>query len=185
MEQSLRIAMVAACPFPAPRGTPLRIYRLAEALAARGHRLEVVAYHLGKPPESVPFKIHRIGDVPTYRRVAPGPTLQKLLLVDPLLSMKLLRVVRKQRFDIIHAHHYEGLLVSLPARRFAKIPVVFDVHTLLEPELPHYSLGLPGRIKKRIAKSLDRRLPATADHVLAVTFFRIISSLIVNAYLCN
>ncbi|MFO1075557.1 MAG: hypothetical protein U1E17_23225 [Geminicoccaceae bacterium] len=37
----LRIGMVAACPLPARRGTPLRIERLAEALAARGHHVEL------------------------------------------------------------------------------------------------------------------------------------------------
>ena len=45
---SLTIAMVAACPFPAPRGTPIRALRLAEALAARGHRVHVVTYHYGQ-----------------------------------------------------------------------------------------------------------------------------------------
>ncbi len=34
--------MVAACPYPARRGTPIRIHRLAEAMAARGHRVHVV-----------------------------------------------------------------------------------------------------------------------------------------------
>ncbi|CAN5167478.1 hypothetical protein BH20GEM2_BH20GEM2_04590 [soil metagenome] len=34
--------MVAACPLPAPRGTPIRILRLAEALALRGHEVHLV-----------------------------------------------------------------------------------------------------------------------------------------------
>jgi glycosyltransferase involved in cell wall biosynthesis len=169
LKASLKIAMVAACPFPAPRGTPLRIYRLAEALTARGHEVHVIAYHIGGPSEPVPFAIHRIPNVPTYRRLGPGPTLQKLLVIDPLLTIKLLRLLKRGSFDLIHAHHYEGLLVSLPARRLTGIPIVFDMHTLLEPELPHYGLGLPARAKKRIARSLDRRLPPMADHILAVT----------------
>ena len=42
----MRIAIVAACPFPLPRGTPVRILRMAEALADRGHEVHVVTYHL-------------------------------------------------------------------------------------------------------------------------------------------
>lgn len=37
MSRRYRIAMVAACPFPCPRGTPVRVRRMAEALTARGH----------------------------------------------------------------------------------------------------------------------------------------------------
>jgi len=47
MTDSLRIAMIAACPFPWPRGTPIRIHRIAEAVARRGHAVHVVTYHLG------------------------------------------------------------------------------------------------------------------------------------------
>ena len=46
--RSFTVAVVAACPFPAPRGTPIRILRLSEALAARGHRVHVVAYDAGQ-----------------------------------------------------------------------------------------------------------------------------------------
>ena len=42
-----RVAMLAACPFPAARGTPIRILRIAEELARRGHDVDVVTYHLG------------------------------------------------------------------------------------------------------------------------------------------
>jgi glycosyltransferase involved in cell wall biosynthesis len=47
--------------------------------------------------------------------------------------------------------------------------VVFDVHTLLESELPHYGLGLPTEVKRRFGRAFDRRLPRSASHVIAVT----------------
>src|SRR5512135_151945 len=143
MSAGFSVAIIAACPFPFPRGTPIRILRMAVSLAARGHHVEVVTYHLAQPLADLPFAIHRIPRVPTYHKLSPGPTYQKLLLVDPLLTLKILSVVRSGHFDVIHAHHYEGLLASLPAARLFKIPLVFDVHTLLASELPHYALGLP------------------------------------------
>jgi glycosyltransferase involved in cell wall biosynthesis len=164
-----KIAVVAACPFPYPRGTPIRIYRMAEALAARGHAVHVVAYHLGHKMDEVPFAIHRIPDIPTYRKTSPGPSYQKILLVDPLLALKLYQVVRRQGIDVIHAHHYEGLIAGWWVARLTGVPLVFDVHTLLESELPHYELGLPGALLRRIASALDHALPPRADHIITVT----------------
>ncbi len=142
---------------------------MAESLRARGHHVEVIAYHLGEAMEDLSFPIHRIPRVPTYRRLAPGPTYQKLFLVDPLLTAKVFAVLAAGRFDVIHAHHYEGLLASLPASRYFKIPVVFDVHTLLSSELPFYALGLPPSWLRGIGGWLDQLLPPRADHIVAVT----------------
>ena len=164
-----RVAMVAACPFPARRGTPVRIYRIAEALARRGHAVDVFTYHIGETTNDEPFRIHRIIRVPTYRKQDPGPSYQKLLILDPLLAVKIARTARKTRYDIIHAHHYEGLLASLPSRALGRIPIVFDMHTLLEAELPSYALGLPKSLLSKIGRFLDRRLPPKSNHVIAVS----------------
>ena len=161
--------MVAACPFPFPRGTPIRIYRMAEALSRRGHDVQVVTYHLGEPVKDPTFPIHRVSKIPSYRKTAPGPGLQKLLVLDPLLVLKLREVLSRGSFDVIHAHHYEGLMVAKAARPLGGPPVVFDVHTLLESELPHYALGLPSGLKRWIGRGFDRWLPGRADHVIAVT----------------
>jgi glycosyltransferase involved in cell wall biosynthesis len=165
----LSVAVIAACPFPYPRGTPIRILRMSESLAARGHNVEVITYHLGQRIVDLPFRVHRIPRVPTYRRLSPGPSYQKLLIVDPLLMARVNRVLHTRHFDVIHAHHYEGLLAALPAARRLKIPVVFDVHTLLSSELPHYALGLPKSVLRTLGDALDRTLPRRADHIVAVT----------------
>jgi glycosyltransferase involved in cell wall biosynthesis len=165
----LSVAVVAACPFPYPRGTPIRILRMAESLTARGHHVEVITYHLGQRVVDLPFEVHRIPRVPTYRRLGPGPSYQKLLLIDPLLTLRVLAVARSRKFDVIHAHHYEGLLAALPAARRLRIPLVFDVHTLLSTELPHYALGLPKAMLGVLGDALDRVLPSRADHIVAVT----------------
>jgi glycosyltransferase involved in cell wall biosynthesis len=165
----LRVAMVAACPFPCPRGTPIRILRLAEALGRRGHDVHVVTYHLGEPATGLPFTIHRSPRVPTYRKLSPGPTYQKLLVLNPLLRRVLRRVVREHGVDVVHAHHYEGLLIALSLPPRHRPPILYDAHTLLETELPFYRLGLPARAKRGLGRVLDRRLPGRAAHVIAVS----------------
>jgi glycosyltransferase involved in cell wall biosynthesis len=161
--------MVAACPYPARRGTPIRIHRLAEAMAARGHEVHVVTYHFGSGDTDSALSVHRIPSISPYRKLSPGPTYVKLGLLDPLLAIKLWQVLRKFRVDLIHAHHFEGLLVSAAARLWSRTPLIFDAHTLLTSELPFYRLGLPLRAKQRIAATFDRRLPGIADHVITVT----------------
>lgn len=163
-----RILMIAACPFPAPRGTPVRILRVAEALARRGHTVHVATYHLGGSTEGLPFEVHRIPRVPTYNKMDPGPTYQKLAIVDPLLAGNVLRLARRLRPDIIHAHHYEGLITALPAKYIFGIPVVFDSHVLLQAELHYYDLKGLGKAKRDIGMKLDRYLTRRADHVIPV-----------------
>ncbi len=164
-----RILMVAACPFPANRGTPARILRMSETLALRGHEVHVVTYNLGESAVEFPMHVHRIASVPTYRRTDPGPSLQKLLVLDPLLAAKVTKLTKQLKPDVIHAHHFEGLLVSLPAKKLYSIPVIFDAHVLLDGELEYYRTGIPTTLRGRIARSLDRRLPALASHVVAVS----------------
>lgn len=169
MKRMFRVAMVAACPFPCPRGTPIRILRCAEALARRGHEVHVVAYHLGSRLDGAPFALHRIPDVAGYRQLGPGPNFQKLLRLDPMLALRVMDLVRTRTIDVIHAHHYEGLLASLPASRRYRVPVVYDAHTVLETELPSYGMIPFAGFATAVGRWLDRQLPPRADHVIAVS----------------
>ncbi|HTC24270.1 MAG TPA: glycosyltransferase family 4 protein [Gemmatimonadales bacterium] len=169
MSRRYRVAMIAACPFPYPRGTPIRIHRMAEALTRRGHEVHVLTYHLGQDDQTLPFAVHRIPRVASYRKVSPGPSCGKLTIVDPMLVMTVRRFLATHAIDLIHAHHYEGLLVARCARRGRPLPIVYDAHTLLETELPYYPLGLPRDVKRAIGKTLDRWIPRRSDYVIAVT----------------
>lgn len=152
-----------------PRGTPIRILRLAEAIADRGHEVHVATYHLGSGVVSSAVHVHRIGEVRSYRKLSPGPTLKKLFRVDPALTLLLRRLLRSRSFDIIHAHHFEGLLVGAAARIGLDVPLVFDAHTLLMSELPYYSLGLPASAKAGMGRWMDRWMPRLAEHTVCVT----------------
>jgi glycosyltransferase involved in cell wall biosynthesis len=172
--------MVAACPFPWPRGTPIRIQRLAEALSRQGHKVDVVTYHLGQSSDRLPFQVHRIAKVSYYRRVSAGPSLTKLFVLDPMLLQLLLKVAKNADYDIIHAHHIEGVMTALAARAFGlKMPIVFDAHTLAGSELIDYGPKVGAGLKRLVGNFLDHRLARRADSVIAVT------DSIKNAFVAN
>ena len=167
---SLKVLTVAACPFPWPRGTPIRIQRLAEALTDRGHSVDVATYHLGKPLDKSPFKVHRTAKVGYYKKVSPGPSMTKLFVLDPILINLLLHITKSKKYDIIHAHNIEGLLCAEAARAMGlKLPIVYDAHTLAGSELPDYGPHISSGIKSYLGDLLDHWLPQGADSVIAVT----------------
>lgn len=162
-----KILVVAACPFPFPRGTPARILRLSEALADRGHEVHVATYPIGRG-SARGVSVTRTPSVPLYRSGAPGPSWTKLLVLDPLLVRVVRRLAARVQPDVFHAHHYEGLLVSLAARGRRSVPVVYDAHTTLRSELPLSGM-IPGRaLKRALGGWLDRSLVPRADAVTCV-----------------
>ncbi|HEU4624258.1 MAG TPA: glycosyltransferase family 4 protein [Steroidobacteraceae bacterium] len=164
-----RIAMVAACPMPARRGTPLRIERLSHALWSRGHQVELITYHIADDQQPFEFPVHRIFAKPQYYQLPAGPTFTKLAVYDPALAFKLWRVLARGNFDVIHAHHVEGLLAALPSRLHTRLPIVYDAHTMLASELPSYGPKRSRSVVQRIGSWFDAFLPRQADHVVAVT----------------
>ncbi|MFC2053986.1 glycosyltransferase family 4 protein [Chloroflexota bacterium] len=169
MQKKLRVLMVAACPFPYPRGTPIRIFRMAESLARRGHQIHVVTYHLGEQAEEIPYTIHRIPNIPFYQKLDPGPSFLKLFFIDFLLTIKLLNLIAVYDFDLIFAHHFEGFICALPVRLFRELPIIFDIHTLLETELPHYGLLIGNKVLRWIGRVFDTNLPGKADHIVGIS----------------
>lgn len=170
LEKPLRVLMVAACPFPWPRGTPVRIQRLAQALVEEGHEVDVLTYHLGKTNTKLPFNVYRTANVFYYHRVSAGPSFTKLFVLNPMLVRNLLKIGKKGEYDIIHAHHIEGVMVSLFARAMGlKLPIVYDAHTLVGSELLDYGPPIGAGIKHYIGDLLDHSFARRAESVIAVT----------------
>ncbi len=165
----LTVALVAGCPFPWARGTPARILGMARALHEAGHAVHVIAYPIGDLDRQLPFQVHRSARLPFYRRTAPGADPLRLACMLPMLAAEVARVVRNHPIDVIHAHHYEGLLAAWPAKRLRRVPLVYDAHTTLAGELPYYRVGLPRPWTVAVGRSLDSRLPGLADHTIATS----------------
>ena len=87
-----------------------------------------------------------------------------------MLLRLLLKVAQKGDYDIIHAHHIEGVMTALAARALGlKMPVVYDAHTLAGSELQDYAPKIGVGVKRKIGNFLDHYLARRADSVIAVT----------------
>ena len=163
-----RVAVVAACPFPTLQGSQLLIRRLARGLMDRGHAVIVITYAEGIEADLAGIPVRRIFRIPGCRARGSGPRAGKLIL-DGVLLATLLRVLREERIDLVHAHNYEAALIGLVASRLAGVPLIYHSHNALAEELPTYFRGRSTRRIARVVGALvDREVPRRADHCIAI-----------------
>lgn len=164
-----RVAVVAACSFPSPRGSQVLVRSVAEQLAASGHEVHLVTY--GSPARyAAPAGIRWH---PTRWSVGaperPGLRWSKLLQNLALL-VELGRVVRRERIEVIHAHNYEAPLLAFAVRLLCRVPVVYHAHNALSDELATYvAAGWRRRLATWVGRVLDRQIPRRADFAIALT----------------
>jgi glycosyltransferase involved in cell wall biosynthesis len=78
-------------------------------------------------------------------------------------------VLAQGSFDVIHAHHAEGVLVSIPSAVRRGIPLVYDAHTMLATELQAYGPKPMQPPARWIGRQVDGMLARCASHIVAVT----------------
>lgn len=124
--------MIAPTPFFADRGCHVRILGEARALIALGYQLVLCTYGLGRDVDGIPTE--RAVPVPWYKKLSSGPSFHKFY-IDLFLLWTVVRVCRKFRPDIIHAHLHEGIVIGKIASTLFRIPMVADLQGSLTVEL--------------------------------------------------
>ena len=155
----------------------MRVTRFAEAVAQLGHEVHLVTYGFSAGTIDPSVHVHRGPRVPWLDVGPAGPSFGKLAILDPILTLQLRKLLRSRHFDVVHAHHYEGLLAALAAVD-SGTPVVYDAHTVLESELPSYGKWF-ATLKQRIGRWIDCRVPGRAHFVVAASG-RLRSHLVAN-----
>ncbi|MCS7060368.1 MAG: glycosyltransferase family 4 protein [Anaerolineae bacterium] len=131
-DQQLRILSLAPTSFFGDYGCHVRILEEARALQAQGHEVTILTYFKGK---DVPgLRIIRTAPTPWRAHYEVGSSRHKFVF-DILLSIRLLRVLSRNRFDLIHAHLHEGALIGSLLSKPWRIPVCFDYQGSLTDEM--------------------------------------------------
>ena len=163
------IAMVAACPFPANRGSAASIREMSDTLSQMGHTVHIVTYPTGQEDIVVRHaKVHRTGPFRPETNAKVGPSPEKFLRDLALLRL-LRRVIQRERIDIIHAHNYEGALIGVMAKWITGRPLLYNAVNLMSDELAGYGFIRPTWLAHAIAHGLDWFVPIFPDHITAVS----------------
>lgn len=121
----MRILLLAPHPFFQQRGTPIAEQVLLQVLAAAGYEVDVLTFPEGEDPDIPNCRIHRISAPAWTRGVRPGFSLKKLVC-DAFLLGRLLKMVRRGRYDVVHAVE-ESAFLALLAKRIFGVPYVYDM----------------------------------------------------------
>jgi glycosyltransferase involved in cell wall biosynthesis len=165
------VIMIAPTPFYSGRGTHMRIFHEAQALADRGHKITIATYHIGdKPPGLRPnIRIKRINRILFwYTKRSSGPNWQKLFL-DLLLFIKVLRISIKKKPEILHGHLHEGVFIGWIVKKllfYRKMVLIGDFHGTLVDEMRSHGYLRFGMIQK-IFNRLERLIIRMPDCVFA------------------
>jgi glycosyltransferase involved in cell wall biosynthesis len=164
-----RIAMVAACPFPANYGSPGAIREMAQSLALRGNAVHVVTYPFGEDLPADHLTIWRCGwSRKRSRPIYSGPSLEKIVL-DLFLLVRLCQVIRRQSVEVIHATNYEGVLLGFFAKLITRRPLLYNAVNLMSDELHLYKSWCPTFLLRWSARLLDWLVTVWPDGFIANT----------------
>lgn len=129
----MRILLLAPHPFFQQRGTPIAERMVIETLAGHGHEIDVLTYAEGEDVRIPGCRIRRIPRLPFTRRIQPGFSFKKLANDAVMLAIAL-RMVRRGRYDLVHAVE-ESAFMALAARWIFGVPYVYDMDSGLARQM--------------------------------------------------
>ncbi len=166
MSRPLRILMIAPTSFFLDYGCHVRILEEAQVLRRLGHQVTIVTYHLGR--DLPDLEIVRSRPTPWRAEYEVGTSLHKIAF-DLLLGWRVLTVVLARRFDLIHAHLYDGALMGAVIGRLRRLPVVFDRQGSLTGEMVDHKFLSPDGPWFYWVRLLEQRINHMADMIVTST----------------
>lgn len=136
----MNILVLAPHPFFQARGTPLAVKMVLEFLSTRGHQVDVLTFHEGEDVQIANCRIHRIARPFGVRNIRPGFSMKKVIC-DAFMFAKCLRMMRRRRYDLVHAVE-ESAFIAAAMQRISGIPYVYDMDSSLAEQLVEAYPGL-------------------------------------------
>jgi glycosyltransferase involved in cell wall biosynthesis len=129
----MKILVLAPHPFFQNRGTPIALKMLLESLAAEGHDLTAMVYPEGEKITIPGCRILRVKKLPMVSNIQPGFSWKKIACDIVMLQMAG-RLLKKEKFDLIHAGEEAVFLARHFSKRF-NIPYVYDMDSSLPQQV--------------------------------------------------
>ena len=122
----------------------------------------MLTYYKGNPVPGL--RVIRTAPTPWRSKYEVGSSRHKYVF-DLLLGAKLLAVLSRERFDMIHAHLHDGALIASIVAKFFHTPVCFDYQGSLTDEMVQH-----GFVRHGWAKQLSQGLERVIDNLPAAIF---------------
>lgn len=129
----MKILLIAPQPFYQERGTCIAVSLLLKALSERGEEVDLLTYHEGEPRSFAGVRLHRIPSLFGIRNVPPGFSMKKVCC-DVFLFMKAFNLVRRHRYDVIHAVE-EGVFMAFALKIIFRVPYIYDMDSSMPEQL--------------------------------------------------
>jgi len=129
----VKILLLAPHPFYQARGTPIAVNTVLEFLSSRGHEVDVLTYHEGADVSIRNCRIFRIPRVPGVKNIRPGFSLKKVIC-DVAMFGTCLRMMRRTRYDLVHAVE-ESAFIAVAMKRLTGVPYVYDMDSSLAEQM--------------------------------------------------
>jgi glycosyltransferase involved in cell wall biosynthesis len=129
----MNILLVAPQPFYEERGTPIAVRLLAETLCGMGHQVDLLVYHAGQDLVIPRLTLLRAGRPPGVHEVPIGISIAKLVC-DVWLVLRLIGLLRRKRYDVLHAVE-EAIFPAALLRPFGHYLLVYDMDSSLSDQL--------------------------------------------------
>lgn len=161
----MRILVVAPQPFFALRGTPIAVRHVVQTLCEAGHEVHLLVYHAGEDIAIPGMRLFRARRPPGVHNVPIGISAQKLAC-DLCLIAGMTRLVRRYRYDVIHAVEeaiFPAVLLNLLT---PKSKLIYDMDSSLSDQLTDKWRLL--RPLRALFEKLERRVVARSSITLPV-----------------
>ena len=120
-----RVLLVAPQAFFAIAGTPLNICNMCKVLTEIGYEVHLATLPLGETIDMPGLIYRRVAKVPGLNEVPIGFSFAKLVY-DLLLAVEVIRLLREQRFAVVHAIE-DAAFFAAPIARWFRVPMVTDL----------------------------------------------------------
>lgn len=160
----MKILLLAPHPFFQARGTPLAERALIAELTAAGHEVDVLTFAEGEDPAIPGCRVRRLPAIPGTSGLRPGFSAKKLVL-DAAMLGAVLKLVRRRRYDLVHAVE-ESAFLALAAWRLFRVPYVYDMDSSLADQM--IERFPPLSRARRLLEACEARAVRGSAGVLAV-----------------
>lgn len=157
----MKILLVAPQPFFMERGTPIAVRLLVETLCEFGHAVDLLVYHEGADFQVENMRLVRARRPPGVQTVPISISVAKLLC-DAMLVSRMIGLLRRNRYDVIHAVE-EAIFPAAVVNAVSRRKLVYDMDSSLADQLTDkWRLLRPLRgLFRRLERAAVRRASAT------------------------